>query len=136
MRTVRQIEAQLGTEVEDAVLGQLGYREYTVTLPDGTLLDDDSPLPKMGRPQVKQVDYARISEMEAAKILDITGGIPNDVFEVRISRQISEQSIRFGGFWNITHDTFPAFQGLLTSVTVKDAWFICRVAVIKNSTAF
>lgn len=127
MTTVRQIETLLGSEVEDRVLQQLGYREFSVRLPNGTLLDTD-------RPEVKQLDYARISEAEAAKILDITGEIINDVYDVRISRLITEDVVRTGGFWELTRDGQPTMQCLLTSVTIKDAWWRCRLVVIKTST--
>ncbi|CBA17769.1 virion structural protein [Acaryochloris phage A-HIS1] len=134
MTTVREIESLLGTTVEDSVLGDLGYREYVVTLPDGTILDTDSPVAGYGRPEVKQMDWNRVSAASAAAILELTSGILNDAFDVRVSRQIAESSVRSNGFWTLTRDGQTAMNCALVSVTIESAWWKCRVVVIKDST--
>ncbi|CBA17876.1 virion structural protein [Acaryochloris phage A-HIS2] len=127
MATVREIEVNLGQTVDDRVSQLLGYREYTVTLPDGTVLSQD-------RPKVTQMKYDRLSQEVAAEVLRITNNIPNNVYNVRISRNIPEDSVRFGGDWVIQRDGRQAITCALAGITERNAWLDCTLVVLKNTT--
>lgn len=93
MVDVRAIEAQLTRDVEQQVLQDLGYAEWSVTLPGAT-----SPITP--RPQVKQLDPKAMARI--APVMHDGSGPGYDVaWEIKIPRTTSASAVQAYGLWRL-----------------------------------
>ena len=122
MTGVRGIEVALGG-LEDNILSNLGYREYSVSVGGVTL---DPP------PEVIQKSIRSYTEGQMQRFIDAMGGNGNPVafFEAYISRLIPESTIRTYDYWLISRDGFTA-KSLLVDLIVDDSRYKATLGVIK-----
>lgn len=127
MSALRGVQIDLEVSVEDRVNQLLGFREFDVQIPQfGTL----NP-----RPRVDQVSPKRYSEASIAKFIDLmgTGGVPNALYEVRLSRQVPESAINVGGHWLLKRDDGDSWvECMLLQVVLKDSRWLITLGVLKT----
>lgn len=122
MTTVRGLEVEL-TVLEDGILGNLGYREYTVQV-GGYVLN---PVP-----EVVQKDAGAYGQTAMNMFIDRLGGEGNPIgfYELQISRAIPEEVIRALEYWTISRDGYVA-ECLPVALVVTDSRYKVTLAVIK-----
>jgi hypothetical protein len=122
--TVRDIEVKL-TSLEDNILNNLGYREYTIAIGATELTI---------KPEVIQKSIRGYSDGQMQRFIDAMGGQGNPIafFQIALSRDISESLVRQYDYWTLIRDGLVA-KGLLVDLIVEDARYIATVGVIKIS---
>lgn len=123
--SVRDIQVRLGGQVEDNILGRLGYREFTVSI-GGTELTYP--------PAIKQMNLKAYSDSQLRGFADALGGQGNPIayFEVRVSRLEPESLIRSFVYWVLTREGFQA-ECLPVDIRVNDDRYVVTLAVIKQN---
>lgn len=121
--TVRPIEVQLAS-LEDDILDSLGYREFTVEVGSTVI----SP-----NPEVVDTPKKNIPTAAYQGYLQVLGGNghPTNFFNIAISREVPEATIRQAEYWTLTRDTYVA-QGLPVEIVVQDSRYLVMVAIIKR----
>lgn len=124
-QNLRQLETDLGQQVEDKLAQALGYREYTVLIGETEL----SP-----SPEVTEIDTRDLSEAQVTKYLSALGvgaKLPSAMYQVLVSRNVSEDLVRSRASWTITRST-RASVCKLVGLTVTDTRFKAILAVLKS----
>jgi hypothetical protein len=124
-QNLRQLETDLGQQVEDKLAQALGYREYEVKIGE-TLLDP--------RPEVIEIDTKDLSEAQITKYLSALGvgaKLPSAMYQILVSRNVSEDLVRSRLSWTITRSD-RASVCKLVGLTVTDTRFKAILAVLKS----
>ena len=127
MGSIRNLEVRLGQTIEDTINQKFGYREYSVTLPDGTSLEP--------RPEVTQQSLHRFNEAQIAVFIEKmgTGGIPSHMYQVMVSRAIPYDSVEQGGFWEIKRDDqLDPMNCIVLHIEYQDARYQVLLGVVKT----
>lgn len=121
--TVREIEVTFAG-IEDEILDDLGYREYTITI-DGIELTP--------KPEVIQKPLQAFSDGQIRRFIDNLGGQGNPItyFQVNVSRTITESTIRNFSYWVLTRDSYVA-TCLPVQFKVTDSRYEVLLGVIKQ----
>lgn len=116
--TVRDLEARLKGQVEDKVLGRLGYRETSVMTPKGIVIEP--------RPQVLELDsQAATRALGGQLLMDLSGSDrPITTYQVTIPRTYPASDIRVEGVWVLDTDGEGTLECRLVEVTRKDAYWV------------
>lgn len=128
MATVREIEARLARDVEDAVLGRLGYREWRVWLPGG--------LEVLPRPAVKEMSFEGARRSLGEQVLAQLGDSyrPATVYEVQIPRTLTTEAIRAEGVWAVESDEASRVSCYPISIRQTDARWVVVLAIQRRDT--
>ena len=122
--TVRDVEVRLSS-LEDRILDRLGYREYTLTIKD-EVIDI--------LPGVQQKNITSYSPSQLQGFADRLGGQGNpiSIFNLAISREVPEATIRAFGYWTLSRDGYTA-ECLPLDIKVTDSRYQVLLGVIKQS---
>lgn len=126
-KTVRQIEAELASTVEDQVLQDLGYREYAVTVPDFGLVEP--------RPEVKQINLAGASTNQLNVYVSELGNnrLPVAVYRVLLPRLVPESAIKSKRLWLLKHDSWQnPTEVKAVAIARQDSRWQVDLAVVKT----
>lgn len=124
-QNLRQLETDLGQQVEDKLAQALGYREYGVTIGE-TLLDPS--------PEVTEIDTRDLSEAQVTKYLSALGvgaKLPSAMYQVLVSRNVPEDLVRSRSSWTLTRAERTSVCKLV-GLTVTDTRFKAILAVLKS----
>lgn len=124
-QNLRQLETDLGQQVEDKLAQALGYREYTVLIGETKL----SP-----SPEVTEIDTRDLSEAQVTKYLSALGvgaKLPSAMYQVLVSRNVPEDLVRSRASWTITRSARSSVCKLV-GLTVTDTRFKAILAVLKS----
>ena len=116
--TVREIEARLASQVEDAVLERLGYRELQVQLPGGQIV---APNPKS-----KELSSTEQRTRFGEQLLMELGGSyrPIIVWQIEIPRTYPSDQVRTEGVWSVKPGDEPTLDCYPLSIEKQDARWI------------
>lgn len=122
MATVREIEVELA-DLEDRILNDLGYREYTVEV-NSTII---TPQPKVVHKSISNFKQEKIDTFVRALG---SGRNPSSYFVLEISRSVSEDLVRHKGYWTLTRGSLVSTCAMV-DYTQTDSRHKVTLGVIK-----
>jgi hypothetical protein len=127
-QTVREIEARLAGSIEDRVSQRLGYREQSVRLPGGQIVEP--------RPLVKELNANQQKAKFSEQILtELSGSYrPATIWEVKIPRTYPPELIRVEGVWAIQSDGEQAVDCYPLSILRTDARWVVYLTPQRRGT--
>lgn len=126
--SVRELEARLARDVEDAILGRLGYRETDVWLPGQTEPVDP-------RPEVVEVQSSETRQKLPEQVLVElnSGNRPNQVYRVGLPRTIPPNQVRVEGSWKLQTEGQAQTNCLVLAIFMEDARWQIYLCPIRRS---
>lgn len=125
--SVRELEARLARDVEDKILGRLGYRETDVWLPGA--VDPMEPRPEVA--EVTQSEYARVLPEQV--LMELGKAVrPVQVYKLRIPRTWTPEQIRVPGTWYLKTDGQAKAPMLTLAVYMEDARWIVYLSTLRR----
>jgi hypothetical protein len=123
--SVRDVEVRLAS-LEDKILSNLGYREYTLKI--GT-----TSIPIL--PGITQKNMTSYTPAQLQGFADKLGGQGNPIaiFKLALSREIPEATVRQFAYWYLTRSGYEA-KCMPIDIIVTDSRYIITLAVLKQTT--